>query len=97
MKKIGRVGKANLVARQKIAEICEYEQLTRCLLRFDVCTGEANDPAHRHPRVWYRRKPELLYDKKQWIEACRSCHYHLDNVLSAEESENVFMKIRGEE
>lgn len=98
IKKIGKIGKINQVARQHIADISEMLGLTRCALQLiPECQGEAHAPAHRHPRVWYRSCPEKLWDFKQWIEACTNCHTYLDQKLSAEESEAVFIRVRGAE
>lgn len=98
IRRVGRVGRANLIARKKIAEYCEAHQLTRCeLVLTHECMGEAHAPAHRHARVWYRSTPEKLYDPKQWIPACQSCHFILDTQLSRAESDAIFNRLRGVE
>jgi hypothetical protein len=98
IRKIGKVGRANQFARKKIAQYCEANNMTNCELGLvDSCYVEAHAPAHRHPRVWYRSCPEKLYDPIQWVPACTNCHNYLDNVLSADESEEIFLRLRGPE
>ncbi len=100
IKKLGKIGKINQDARRHIAEISERLGLTSCALQLiPECQGEAHAPAHRHPRIWYRPFPEKLWAFEQWIEACTNCHTFLDDrsVTSEEESEEIFMRIRGPE
>ena len=96
LNKIGRIGKANIIARQRISNIAEDLNLNYCELRLDGCTGNfALAPAHRHKRGWYKGDPELLSDYKQWVCACQVCHnqIEIDPVLT----EEVFINLRGEE
>ena len=81
LKRIGKIGKANLEARKKIA-------LEGCL------GGIYLSPAHRHKRAWYHGSVELLSDYKQWVSACVRCHNQIehDSILT----ESVFNKLRGE-
>lgn len=98
--KIGKVGRANQFARQKIAEISEMNGIDYCELGISTsCYGQGHAPAHRHERVWYRKHPELLYDIRQWLSACTPCHTRLDDrsLTTEEESEAIFMRIRGPE
>jgi hypothetical protein len=77
----------NKKARKKIAEIAKKYNLTRCAIRLDGCSGEANHPAHRHKRAWYYDKPEeFLWDIKEWLPACINCHMKIekDNKLTEE-------------
>jgi len=53
----------------------------------------SNTNAHRHPRVWYRKHPELLYDFSQVIRACMMAHPFLD--AHPEIKEEVFKRARG--
>lgn len=52
--------------------------------------------AHRHKRIWYLHKPELLSDINQVLILCVfPCHYFLDGKPL--ELEQLFIKLRGEE
>ena len=95
IRKIGKIGVSNQVARKRIAEIAEEKGIDRC----ELC-GSAFGiaPAHRHPRSWYKGDAELLSDFRQWIALCAMCHEILDNrsKTSKEESEMTFVRLRGE-
>jgi len=93
LKKIGKIGKANIEARNKIAEIAEEKGLNYCELGFTGCSkGLFLAPAHRHKRQWYKGSAKLLADFNQWISACTNCH----NVIEVNKdlTEGVFEKLR---
>jgi len=97
MKKIGKIGKINIEARKKIAEIAEDMNINYCELNFKGCMrtfGVA--PAHKYPREWYRSKPELLSDYHQWIIGCQYCHQILDDrsKTTEEEKDEIFNQLR---
>lgn len=97
---MGKVGRANRFAREKIAEISEENGLDYCEVQISpACYGEAHAPAHRHERVWYRKSPDLLWDIRQWLACCTNCHTALDDrsLTTEEESEAIFLRIRGPE
>jgi 5-methylcytosine-specific restriction endonuclease McrA len=52
---------------------------------------------HRHKRLWYKDKPDhLLWRIDQWMIAClHPCHEFYEK--DAEATEEIFMRIRGEE
>lgn len=97
LKKVGKVGKANIEARKRIAEIAEEKGLTYCEIKFDGCLRNAFlAPAHRHTRGWYKGNVELLSDFKEWLVACQHCHSILDGrgTTTQEESNRIFDIIR---
>jgi len=83
----------NHKARQKIAEISQRLNLTRCEAKLTGCMGEAHAPAHRHKRRWYYDKPdEMLWDINQWIGCCQACHQEME--YNEETNKRVFEKNR---
>lgn len=92
-RRVGKVGRANIESRKKIAEICEEKQLNRCELNFIGCMQTwPLAPAHRHKRAWYKGDVELLADFNQWVVACVVCHDTIehDGMLT----EELFNKLR---
>ena len=93
MKRIGKIGKANLEARKRIAEIAEEKGLDYCELQLTGCMGRLFlAPAHRHKRSWYKGDVELLSDFNQWISACSNCHNTIEH--NKDLTEGVFEKLR---
>lgn len=96
LRKIGKVGDANIKARKIIAAICEEKGLNYCEIRFnkDVqCMGNwPLAPAHLHKRAWYKGDVALLSDYNQWVVACQVCHDHMEH--DAELTQKVFKKLR---
>jgi len=103
MRKVGKVGKANIAARKKIGELAEANKLTTCelgpvLLSYgiNVCLYNFTlAPAHRHKRAWYKGDAEKLAAIEQWVCACVDCHDAIEH--NAELTEAVFVKLRGKE
>lgn len=103
IRRVGKVGKANMEARKLIAKRAEALKLSTCelgpvLIQYgiNVCLYNfAMAPAHRHKRAWYKGDAEKLADVKQWVAACVDCHDAIEH--SAELTEAVFMRLRGEE
>jgi len=97
LKKIGTVVKANIVARKRIAAICEERNLNYCELGFEDCTRTwPLAPCHKHPRGWYMGSVERLSDFNEFIVGCQNCHAKLDSrsQTSQEESDAIFDKLR---
>lgn len=95
---MGRRTEENKITREEIARISEENNWSYCFLSFPGCQGEAAAPAHRHERRWYYDKPQgSLALVEQWIPACTRCHHTLDKVMTKEQREWVFSKIRGVE
>jgi len=96
MNKIGKMGWLNVKANKKIDKIFIQKDIFFCEARLENCTGGMGlTRAHRHKRIWYRSQPEKLHDFKQVILCCLSCHQKIEK--SAEETEELFMKLRGKE
>lgn len=103
IRRVGKVGKANIEARAAIAKTAEAMKLTQCelgpiLLQYgiNICLYNfALAPAHRHKRAWYKGDAEKLADVKQWVCACVDCHDAIEH--NAKLTEEVFIKLRGPE
>ncbi len=94
LNKIGKIGRANIEARQRIAEIAEERGMLYCELQFPfLCTVNwPVAPAHRHKRAWYKGNVELLSDINQWVVACQNCHNKIENDSAL--TEVVFNNLR---
>ena len=98
-----QVGKINQKANRKIARMWLDKGIDFC----EACTVlnemgllgwqclQASSNSHRHGRVWYRGKPELLWNIKQVIRACMKAHDFIDNNPVIREE--VFLRLRGKE
>lgn len=103
IRKVGKIGRANISSRIEIGKRAEALGLTRCelgpvLLNYgiNVCLYNfALAPAHRHKRAWYKGDAEKLADIQQWVAACQCCHDVIEH--NAELTEQVFIKLRGKE
>lgn len=103
IRRVGKIGKANMEARKLIAKRAEALKLSTCelgpvLIQYgiNVCLYNfAMAPAHRHKRAWYKGDVEKLADQKQWVCACVSCHNAIEH--NKDLTEAVFMSLRGEE
>jgi len=104
IRKVGKIGRANIAARQAIAVMAESRKLKTCELG-PVLAGMGIDsgctktwplaPAHRHKRAWYKGDVEKLSDVRQWVAACSTCHDTIEH--NSELTRAVFYQIRGEE
>lgn len=93
LKKIGRVGRANIESRNKIAEIAEEKGLNYCEIRLGGCLKNLYlAPAHRNKRVWYKGNAELLADYSQWVAACVNCHNFIEHDKAL--TEETFNRLR---
>lgn len=94
MKHIGKIGRANIASRKRIAQIAEENGLRYCEARFPgICQGTFGiAPAHRHKRVWYAGDVEKLSDPNEWAALCQPCHDHIET--SRERTEELFNRIR---
>jgi len=92
LKKVGRIGEANKIARQEIARIAEERNLNYCELAFEGCQNWPLAPAHRHKRSWYKGDAKLLSDFSQWVCACQRCHGIIEN--DPQLTEEMFIKLR---
>lgn len=93
MKKIGKVGKINIQANKRLRKIFEEKGITSCEVRYPGCLGnQFLQFAHKHKRVWYRDKPELLSDFNEVVLACQSCHAIIERSRLL--TEKVFSRCR---
>lgn len=94
MRKIGKIGRANIEARKKIAEIAQEFDLCSCEARLDGCMGTFGiAPAHRNKREHYGGDVEKLSDYNEWIACCQFCHQKIEG--DRELTEKVFKRLRG--
>jgi hypothetical protein len=95
--KVGRIGRRNIEANKKIAEMWENMGINSCEAMIDEnCTrnyGLTN--CHRHTRIYYYSQPELLYDYTQVIRACLACHIFMEGKKQL--TETIFEVLRGKE
>jgi len=86
----------NQKANQILREIFWEKGIMSCELMFKGCLGTLFTAfAHRHKRVWYYDKPELLIDFNQVVLACQHCHDKIEHNKKL--TEEVFEKLRGED
>jgi len=96
LKRVGKIGLANIESRKRIAEIAEERCIDYCEIGFEDClTSMYLSPAHRHKRAWYQGDVELLSDYKQWVGACQSCPNTIE--FNEDLTEEVFLRLRGDE
>jgi hypothetical protein len=67
---------------------CEV-RLPGCLIFFALSF------AHRHKRVWYYDKPDLLANFNETVLACAKCHAKMES--DKELTEKVFQRLRKNE
>lgn len=92
LKRIGRVGRANMEANRILRE--KLGHITSCEIKLDGCLGSftlAN--VHRHKRLFYKGDAERLSDTRQVVRGCQNCHDKIEH--NKELTEAVFMKLRG--
>lgn len=93
MKRIGRIGKANIQANKILKEIYYKKGIDSCEIRLDGCLGQFTSAfAHKHKRSWYNGNVELLSSFNETILACQNCHNIIENdkILT----EEVFKRLR---
>lgn len=96
LRKVGKIGKANIEARKKIAKIAEQKGLDTCELNLEnICIGWPRAPVHRHKRAWYKGDVEKLSDYQQWLCGCQACHDFIEHKPIF--TEELFMQLRGPE
>lgn len=93
MKQIGKIGKRNLEANRRLKEQYEELGILACELRFEGCyIDNFLTFAHKHKRVWYLSKPELLYSLDETLLACVKCHDKIE--VSRVLTEKMFTVLR---
>ncbi len=92
LRKIGKIGKINQKANREIAKLWMSKGISSC----ENCGSTyILQNAHRHKRMWYRSQVELLWKLEQVLRLCNMCHSQIE--YKREESEKMFLRIRGEE
>lgn len=90
LRKVGKVGKANIEANKliKAQNPAQY-----CEIRLEECLGGMYlTIAHKHKRAWYKGDVELLSDPNEYVVACVNCHNRIEH--NAELTEQVFKRLR---
>ena len=89
--------KINKKANIEIAKQVDAKNIRACEIRLPGCLNAwMLERVHRRKRRWYYDKPdELLWDYKQWVIGCHSCHAKIE--VDKKLTEQVFLKLRGEE
>ena len=96
IKRVGRVGKANIKANKLIRAQAQGLGLSFCEINFKECLRTFPlAPAHRHKRHWYKGQAEKLADIRQWVIACQYCHDKIEHNTKL--TEEVFKALRGPE
>lgn len=96
LKAIGKIGKRNIAANQELKAMFAREFVDSCEVRLADCMGDFGlSFAHRHKRIWYRKKPNLLSDWHQVVLACAHCHQFME--ADKELTKYVFDDLRGVE
>lgn len=96
LRKIGKIGRANIQANKKLKELFLDKGTGYCEMRLEGCL--MNWPlqfCHRHRRQWYKGDVKKLSDYKQVVIGCQNCHEKIDR--NQELLEEVFKKLRGDE
>jgi hypothetical protein len=97
MKRIGKIGKANISANKKLKEIYQQKGITRCEIGFQGCLGGYMlSFCHKDRRDAYRSNLERLGAFEETILGCQSCHSILDDrsKTTKKESDNIFKRLR---
>jgi hypothetical protein len=79
-----------------LMEVMIDNEIHSCELQYEGCSHSLYlTPAHRHKRLWYKKRPELLWTFNQVIMACAGCHSKIEAIRELTEQE--FMRLRGKE
>lgn len=89
MKRIGKIGRANINANRKCKNELEKRGITRC----EVCgTDYALTIAHRKKRREYRGDLDGLSRWGEYLLLCQRCHTSIE--FSKEKTEEAFLRLR---
>lgn len=94
IKKVGKQGRINATANQKIAELWAYHGIDYCEADFPHECSPFLTNAHRKKRSEYYAEPEKLYDFNEVARLCVGSHQYLEH--RREENEEFFIRLRGE-
>ena len=94
LKRIGKIGKANIEANKILRE--KLGHIIYCEMKLAGCLGSwPLQFAHRHKRIFYKGEVGKLSDIKQVVVACQNCHYRQENDKQLTEA--IFFNLRGKE
>ena len=80
--------------RAKLKKIYLEKGITTCEIGLSGCMKDFGlSFAHKHKRVYYYQRPELLGSFNETILACAFCHQEIEK--DRELTEMVFKKLRG--
>ena len=97
MNRIGKIGRANLKANKEIDKYFIENDINYCEINFPGCTGKYNlTRCHKERRENYRHDLTLLYNPKEVLLGCQSCHTILDDrsKTTKEQSDKIFKQKR---
>jgi hypothetical protein len=100
MKKIGKIGRANMAANKKIDEYFVENGIQSCEIRLQGCTGAYwLTRCHKEKREAYRSNLERLGDPKEVLLGCCSCHERLDDrsKTTKEQADAIYLRQRPNE
>ena len=97
IRKIGKIGKININANIELKKLYSLRSdLPPCEIgKVGICWHTTHGFAHRHSRVEYRSRLDMLSSINQTLKACNPCHTWLD--AHKKEREELFLKLRGED
>jgi hypothetical protein len=97
MRRIGKVGKANLAANRKLKKMFEEKGITTCELAFPGCLWDYMlGFAHKDRREAYRGNLARLGAFEEVLLSCVHCHEILDNrsKTTKKQSDAIFRQRR---
>ena len=93
LRKIGKIGKRNLAANKILKQIYSAKGIKACEIGLEDCLKTWTLAfAHKNPRSWYYKRPELLSGFNQTLLACVSCHQKIDDKKKLKAA--IFNKLR---
>jgi len=96
LKRIGKVGEANLKANRILARRWKELGVEACEIGLPGCTITwPLQNVHRHKRYWYHGDYRLLSSYWQVVRGCQHCHETIENDENL--TEEVFNRLRGED
>lgn len=93
LKKIGRIGKANIKCNRILAKRWQDKGIDYCELRLPGCLGTwLLQNVHRNKRYFYKGIVEELTKNSEVKRGCQNCHNLVEN--NKELREEVFKRLR---
>lgn len=90
LKKVGRVGKANIEANKRIKL---QNPVQYCEIQLEECLGTMYlTIAHKHKRAWYKGNVKLLSDPNEYVIGCVNCHNKIEH--NKELTDKIFKRLR---